>query len=58
MEDLNGEEETRKLLKYRGDIEDRIKKLEVEIEDLRKAISEIDKIIVKSLIELLLNEIN
>jgi hypothetical protein len=44
---LNGEEETRKLLKFRGDIEERIKKLEVEIEDLRKAISEIDKTIVK-----------
>ncbi len=44
---MNGEEETRKLLKYRADIEARIKKLEVEIEDLSKAISEIDKIIVK-----------
>ena len=44
---MSGEDETRKLLKIRGDLEDRIRRLEVEIGDLKKAIAEIDKSIVR-----------
>ena len=44
---MSGEDETRKLLKIRGDLEDRIRRLEVEIGDLKKAIVEIDKSIVR-----------
>ena len=44
---LSGEDETRKLLKIRGDLEDRIRRLEMEIGDLKKAIAEIDKSIVR-----------
>ena len=44
---MSGEEETRKLLKIRGDLERRIGQLEGEIDDLRTAISEIDKTIVR-----------
>lgn len=44
---LSGEEETRKFLKIREDLERRIGRLEVEIEDLRTAITEIDRTIVR-----------
>jgi hypothetical protein len=44
---LSGEDETRKLLKIRGDLEDRILRLVVESGDLKKAIAEIDKSIVR-----------
>lgn len=44
---MSGEDETRKLLKIRGDLEERIHRLEEEIGDLRKAIAEIDKSIVR-----------
>jgi hypothetical protein len=44
---VSGEDETRKLLKIREDIDRRIGRLIVEIEDLQKAIAEIDKTIVR-----------
>ena len=44
---MSGEDETRKLLKIRGDLDARIHRLEEEIGDLRKAIAEIDKSIVR-----------
>ncbi len=44
---MSGEDETRKLLKIRGDLENRILRLEVESGDLKKAIAEIDKSIVR-----------
>ena len=44
---VSGEDETRKLLKIRGDLDARINGLEGEIGDLRKAIVEIDKSIVR-----------
>ena len=44
---MSGEDETRKLLKIRGDLDDRIRRLEGEIGDLKKAIAEIDKSIVR-----------
>jgi len=44
---LSGEEETKKLLKIRVDLEKRIGRLEVEIDDLRTAISEIDRTIIR-----------
>jgi len=44
---LSGEEETRKLLKIREDLERRIGRLDGEIDDLRTAISEIDRTIVR-----------
>ncbi len=45
--DVSGEDETRKLLKIREDLDRRIGRLTVEIEDLQKAIAEIDKTIVR-----------
>lgn len=44
---MNGEEETRKLLRVRDSIEKRIRSLESEVQDLKSAIAEIDKTIVK-----------
>ncbi|MBL7079707.1 hypothetical protein ISS39_05225 [Candidatus Bathyarchaeota archaeon] len=44
---VSGEDETRKLLRIREDLDDRIRRLEVEIGDLKQAISEIDKSIVR-----------
>jgi len=44
---LSGEVETRKLLKFREDLEDRIGRLQAEVEDLRKAVAEIDRQIVR-----------
>lgn len=44
---LSSEEEMRKLLKIREDLEKRTTRLKVEIEDLRKAIAEIDRNIVR-----------
>ena len=44
---VSGEDETRKLLRVREDLEDRIRRLEAEIGDLKKAIAEIDKSIVR-----------
>jgi hypothetical protein len=44
---VSGEDETRKLLKIREDLDRRIGRLTVEIEDLQKAIAEIDKTIVR-----------
>ncbi len=44
---MSGEDETRKLLKIRGDLDRRLQRLEVEIGDLGKAIAEIDKSIVR-----------
>ena len=44
---VSGEDETRKLLKFRGDLDARIRRLEEEMGDLRKAIAEIDKSIVR-----------
>jgi hypothetical protein len=44
---VSGEDETRKLLSVREDLDGRIRRLEVEIGDLRKAIAEIDKSIVR-----------
>ncbi len=44
---VNGEDETRKLLRVREELEGRIRRLEVEIGDLKKAIAEIDKSIVR-----------
>ena len=44
---VSGEDETRKLLKIREDLDRRIGRLTGEIEDLRKAIAEIDKTIVR-----------
>ena len=41
------EEETRMLLRIRDDLEGRIGRLQVEIGDLRKAVAEIDKLIVR-----------
>jgi len=44
---LVSEEETRMLLRIRDDLERRIGRLQVEIADLRKAVAEIDKLIVR-----------
>ena len=44
---MSGEDETRKLLKFREDLEDRIARLQAEVEDLRKAVVEIDRQIVR-----------
>jgi hypothetical protein len=44
---VSGEDETRKLLKFRGDLDTRIQRLEEEMGDLRNAIAEIDKSIVR-----------
>ena len=44
---VSGEDETRKLLMVREGLEDRIRRLEVEIGDLKKAIAGIDKSIVR-----------
>jgi hypothetical protein len=44
---VSGEDETRKLLKFREDLDNRIRRLEGEIGDLQKAIAEIDKTIVR-----------
>jgi len=44
---VSGEDETRKLLRIREDLEDRIRRLEVERGDLKTAIAEIDKSIVR-----------
>jgi len=44
---LDSEDETRKLLKFREDIEGRIGRLQSEIEDLRRAVAEIDRQIVR-----------
>jgi hypothetical protein len=44
---VSGEDETRKLLRVREDLDDRIRRLEVEMGDLKKAIAEIDKSIVR-----------
>jgi len=44
---VSGEDETRKLLKFRGDLDARIQRLEAEMGDLRKAIAGIDKSIVR-----------
>ena len=42
---MSGEEETRKLLKIREDLERKIERLENEINDIKTAISEIDSTI-------------
>jgi len=44
---VSGEDETRKLLRVRIDLEDRIRRLEAEMGDLKKAIAEIDRSIVR-----------
>jgi hypothetical protein len=44
---VSGEDETRKLLRVREDLDERIRRLEVEMGDLRKAIAGIDKSIVR-----------
>ena len=44
---MDSEDETRKLLKFREDIEGRIGRLQSEIEDLRRAVAEIDRQIVR-----------
>lgn len=44
---MSSEDETRKLLKFREDMEKRIGRLQSEIEDLRRAIAEIDRNIVR-----------
>ena len=44
---MSSEEETRKLLKIRGDLEKRRARLQVEVDDLRMAIAEIDRSIVR-----------
>jgi hypothetical protein len=44
---LGSEDETRRLLRFREDIEGRITRLQAEIEDLRKAVAEIDRSIVR-----------
>lgn len=44
---MNGEEETKILLRFRGEIEDRINQLQNEINDLHILISTIDKAIIK-----------
>lgn len=44
---VSGEDETRKLLRVREDLEGRIRGLEVEVGDLKKVIAEIDKSIVR-----------
>jgi hypothetical protein len=44
---LSSEEETRKLLKIREDLEKRMARFQVEVEDLRRAIAEIDRSIVR-----------
>jgi hypothetical protein len=44
---LGSEDETRRLLRFREDIEGRIARLQAEIEDLRKAVAEIDRSIVR-----------
>jgi len=44
---MSDEEEIRKLLKFRTEMEGRLESLEEEIEDLRRAISEIDRAIVR-----------
>ena len=44
---MSGENETRKLLRIRTDLEGRIERLEEEIQDIKKAIMEIDKSIVR-----------
>ncbi len=44
---VSGEDETRKLLSVREDLDNRIRRLEAEIGDLKKAIAEIDKSIVR-----------
>lgn len=44
---MSSEDETRKLLKFREDLEYRIDRLQTEVEDLRKAVAEIDRQIVR-----------
>lgn len=44
---MSSEDETRKLLNIREDLEKRIGRIQAEIEDLRKAIAEIDRLIVR-----------
>jgi hypothetical protein len=44
---LGSEDETRKLLNIREGMEERIARLQVEIDDLRKAVAEIDRHIVR-----------
>ena len=44
---MGSEDETRRLLRFREDIEGRIARLQAEIEDLRKAVAEIDRSIVR-----------
>ncbi|MGD2200303.1 MAG: hypothetical protein PVJ38_01565 [Candidatus Bathyarchaeota archaeon] len=44
---VNGEEETRKMLQIRERLEKRIGRLEMEIQDLKRAIEEVDKTIVR-----------
>ena len=44
---LSSEDDTRKLLKYRNDLDNKIKTLETEIDNLKKAISVLDTQIVR-----------
>lgn len=44
---MSGEEDTRKLLQFRESLENKMRLMEEELEDVRKAISEIDKVIVR-----------
>ncbi len=43
---MSNEQDIRKLLKIRADLEDRVEQLQVELDDLKVAISQIDKAIV------------
>jgi hypothetical protein len=45
---MSNEKETKKLLEFRESIENRIQELETEINDLHKALEEIDNVIVKT----------
>lgn len=44
---MSSEDDTRKLLKYRNDLDNKIKTLETEIDNLKKAISVLDTQIVR-----------
>ncbi|MCW3978816.1 MAG: hypothetical protein NWF12_03640 [Candidatus Bathyarchaeota archaeon] len=44
---MSSEDETRKLLKFREDLENRIGRLQAEVGDLRRAMAEIDRQIVR-----------
>ena len=45
---MNGENETRKLLEFKATLENRLKEIETEMADIRKALEHIDGIIINT----------